>query len=75
MKWLILILLTKGNPLVLGHKPFETEDDCVAYVSDYNNAEEFAVEVIAHAGFNARVTGVYCVTNQERKTYETIQKL
>ena len=50
MKWLILILLTKGNPLVLDHLPFETEDDCVAYVSDYNNAEEFAVEVIAHAG-------------------------
>ena len=75
MNWLILILLTKGNPLVLDHKPFETEDDCVAYVSDYNNAEEFAVEVIVHAGFNARVTGVYCVTNQERKRYETIQKL
>ena len=75
MKWMILILLTKGNPLVLDHKPFETEDDCVAYVSDYYNAEEFAVEVIAHAGFNARVTGGYCVTNQERKTYETIQKL
>ena len=46
MKWLILILLTKGNPLVLDHRPFETEDECIAYVSDYNNAEEFAVEVI-----------------------------
>lgn len=75
MKWLILILLTKGNPLVLDHKPFDTEDDCVAYVSDYDNVEEFAVEVIAHAGFNNPVTGIYCVTNQERKTYETIQKL
>ena len=75
MKWLILILLTKGNPLVLDHKPFDTEDDCVAYVSDYDNVEEFAVEVIAYAGFNNPVTGIYCITNQERKPYETIQKL
>ena len=75
MKWLILILLTKGNPLVLDHKPFDTEDDCVAYVSDYDNVEEFAVEVIAYAGFTNPVTGIYCITNQERKTYETIQKL
>ena len=45
------------------------------YVSDYDNVEEFAVEVIAYAGFNNPVTGIYCITNQERKTYETIQKL
>ena len=75
MKWLILILLSKGNPLVLDHRPFETEDECIAYVSDYNNAEEFAVEVIAHAGFNVRVIDLFCITNQERKTYATIQKL
>jgi hypothetical protein len=40
-----------------------------------SNADELAVEVIAHAGFNVKVAGVYCVTTQERKRHETIQKL
>mgnify|MGYP003140596487 len=75
MKWLILILVTQGNPFTIDHKTFDTEDDCVAWVSDMNNVPELAKEVIAEVGFNNPVTGVYCITNQERKTYETIQKL
>ena len=75
MKWLILIALTQGNPFTIPNKTFDTEDDCVQYVSDLSNAEELAIEVIAHAGFNVTVTGVYCVTTQERKRHETIQKL
>jgi|TARA_B100000287_G_C20179439_1_gene601579 hypothetical protein len=75
MKWLILIMLTQGNPFTIDHKPFDTEDDCVAWVSDLSNVQELAMEVIAKVGFNNPVTGIYCITNQERKTYETIQKL
>ena len=75
MKWLILIALTQGNPFTIPNKTFDTEDDCVQYVSDLSNADELAIEVIAHAGFNVTVVGVYCVTTQERKRHETIQKL
>ena len=75
MKWLILIALTQGNPFTIPNKTFDTEDDCVQYVSDLSNAEELAIEVIAQVGFNNPVTGVYCVTNQQRKRHETIQKL
>ena len=75
MKWLILIALTQGNPFTVPNKTFDTEDDCVQYVSDLSNAEELAIEVIAQVGFNNPVTGVYCVTNQQRKRHETIQKL
>ena len=75
MKWLILVALTQGNPFTIPNKTFDTEDDCVQYVSDLSNAEELAIEVIAQVGFNNPVTGVYCVTNQQRKRHETIQKL
>jgi len=75
MKWLILIVLTQGNPFAIPHKIFDTEDACVQYVSDLSNADEIAIEVISHAGFNVRVESIYCVTNQERKRHETIQKL
>ena len=75
MKWLILIALAQGNPFTIDHKPFNTEDDCVAWVSDLSNAQELAIEVIAEVGFNNPVTGVYCITDQERKRHETIQKL
>lgn len=75
MKWLILIALAQGNPFTVPNKTFDTEDDCVQYVSDLSNAEELAIEVIAQVGFNNPVTGVYCVTNQQRKRHETIQKL
>ena len=75
MKWLILIALSQGNPFTIDHKPFDTEDDCVAWVSDLSNAQELAIEVIAEVGFNNPVIGVYCITNQERKRHETIQKL
>ena len=71
MKWLILILLTQGNPIVLDHKPFDTEDNCVAWVSDLSNVQELAMEEV---GFNNPVIGVYCITNQERKTMR-LQKL
>jgi len=49
MKWLILIALTQGNPFTVPNKTFDTEDDCVQYVSDLSNADELAIEVIAHA--------------------------
>ena len=75
MKWLILIMLTQGSPFTIDNKTFDTEDDCVQYVSDLSNAQELAIEVIAEVGFNNPVTGVYCITDQERKRYETIQKL
>ena len=75
MKWLILIALANGNPFTIDHKLFDTEDDCVAWVNNYENVEEIAIEVIAQVGFNNPVTGVYCITNQERKKRETIQKL
>tara|TARA_Y100000996_G_scaffold104318_1_gene76380 strand:+ start:193 stop:480 length:288 start_codon:yes stop_codon:yes gene_type:complete len=75
MKWLILILVTQGNPFTIDHKTFDTEDDCVAWVSDLSNVQELAIEVIAQVGFNNPVTGVYCITDQERKKRETIQKL
>ena len=75
MKWIILIMLVQGKSFTIDHKPFDTEDKCVEYVSDLNNAQELAMEVIAEVGFNNPVTGVYCITEQERKTYETIQKL
>ena len=66
MKWLILIMLTQGNPFTIDHKPFDTEDDCVAWVSDLSNVQELAMEVIAEVGFNNPVTGIYCITDQER---------
>ena len=75
MKWLILVALTYGNPFTIDHKPFDTEDACVLWVNNLSNAEEIAIEVIAEVGFNNPVTGVYCITDQERKRRETIQKL
>ena len=71
MKWLILIALTQGNPFTIDHKPFATEDDCVAWVSNLSNAEELAIEVIAQVGFNNPVTAIYCITDQQRKRYES----
>ena len=75
MKWLILIAIVSGNPFTIDHKSFDTKDECVLWVNNYSNAEEIAIEVIAQVGFNNPVTGVYCITDQERKRYETIQKL
>ena len=75
MKWLILVTLAHGNPFTIDHKLFDTEDSCVLWVNNYSNAEEIAIEVIAEVGFNNPVTGVYCITDQERKKRETIQKL
>ena len=75
MKWLILIAIVSGNPFTIDHKSFDTEDACVLWVNNYENVEEIAIEVIAKVGFNNPVTGVYCITDQERKRYETIQKL
>ena len=75
MKWLIFIALTQGNSFTIDDRPFETEDDCIAYISSIDNVDHLAVEVISRAGFNARLTELRCITEQERKTYETIQKL
>ena len=75
MKWLILIALAQGNPFTIDHKPFDTEDDCVAWVSNLSNAEELAIEVIAQVGFNNPVIAIYCITDQQRTRHETIQKL
>jgi len=75
MKWLIFIALTQGSAFTIDDRPFDTEDDCIAYISNIDNVDHLAVEVIARGGFSARLTELQCITEQERKTYETIQKL
>ena len=69
MKWLILVLLTKGEPFTIPMQEFEHEDACFEYVTTKENYPTIAVEVIAVAGFNDPVVNIICTPENRVKEY------
>tara|TARA_R100001509_G_scaffold29794_1_gene15867 strand:- start:249 stop:419 length:171 start_codon:yes stop_codon:yes gene_type:complete len=54
-----------GDPFFIQHKEFPSEEVCVDYVSNSNNADTLAIEVIAVAGFNDPIIDISCVTRRD----------
>ncbi len=65
MNWVILVVVSMGDPFIIPYKTFEYENACVEYVNSVDNASTLAVEVIAIAGFNDPVTNIICVAEYE----------
>ena len=65
MTWVILVTLHMGDPFFIQHKEFPSEEVCVDYVSNSNNADTLAIEVIAVAGFNDPIIDISCVTRRD----------
>jgi len=65
MNWIILVTLHMGDPFFIQHKDFSSEDVCIEYVSNVNNADTLAIEVIAVAGFNDPILDISCVRRRE----------
>ena len=65
MTWVILVTLHMGDPFFIQYKEFPSKKVCVDYVSNSNNADTLAIEVIAVAGFNDPVIDISCVTRRE----------
>jgi hypothetical protein len=69
MKWLILVLLTKGEPFTIPIQEFESEDACYEYINSKENYPTIAIEVIAVAGFNDPVNDIKCLPENRVKEY------
>ena len=65
MNWVILVTLHMGDPFFIQHKDFPSERVCTEYVSNVNNADTLAIEVIAVAGFNDYILDISCVRRRE----------
>ena len=65
MTWVILVTLHMGDPFFIQYKEFSSKKMCVDYVSNSNNADTLAIEVIAVAGFNDPVVDISCVTRRK----------
>lgn len=68
MIWMIFIALVDGDPLTIKTLQFNTEDKCMEYVLDPENAPTLAMEVISHTGsFNNPITALACVPESDLK--------
>ena len=61
MKWLIVFIMLEAEPFALKMLPFETQNECKAYINDPANSDRLAIEVIDVAGFNATIVNVACM--------------
>lgn len=74
MKFLIIITMMVADPFIIPVLEFDSKDECVNYVMNPENADRLAIEVIAKAGFEDRITSVLCLpetqnlVEKEKKT-------
>ena len=61
MKWLIVFVMLEAEPFALKMLPFETQNECKAYINDPGNSDRLAIEVIDVAGFNDTILNVACM--------------
>ena len=61
MKWLIVFVMLEAEPFALKTLPFETQNECKAYINDPANSDRLAIEVIDVAGFNDTILNVACM--------------
>lgn len=61
MKWLIVFVMLEAEPFALKSLPFETQNECKAYINDPANSNRLAIEVIDVAGFNDTILDVACM--------------
>ena len=61
MKWLIVFVMLEAEPFAIKTLPFETQNDCKAYINDPANSSRLAIEVIDVAGFNDTILDVACM--------------
>ena len=61
MKWLIVFVMLEAEPFAVKSLPFETQNECKAYINDPANSSRLAIEVIDVAGFNDTILDVACM--------------
>ena len=61
MKWLIVFVMLEAEPFAVKSLPFETQNECKAYINDPANSDRLAIEVIDVAGFNDTILNVACM--------------
>jgi len=61
MKWLIVFVMLEAEPFALKMLPFESQNECKAYINDPANSSRLAIEVIDVAGFNDTILNVACM--------------
>jgi len=61
MKWLIVFTMLEADPFALKMLPFETQNECKAFINDPANSSRLAIEVIDVAGFNDTILDVACM--------------
>ena len=61
MKWLIIFVMLEAEPFALKMLPFETQNECKAFINDPANSDRLAIEVIDVAGFNDTIVNVACM--------------
>ena len=61
MKWLIVFTMLEAEPFAVKSLPFETQNECKAYINDPANSSRLAIEVIDVAGFNDTLLDVACM--------------
>ena len=61
MKWLIVFVMLEAEPFAVKSLPFETQNECKAYINDPANSDRLAIEVIDVAGFNDTIVNVACM--------------
>jgi len=61
MKWLIVFVMLEAEPFAIKTLPFETQNECKAYINDPANSDRLAIEVIDVAGFNDTILNVACM--------------
>jgi hypothetical protein len=61
MKWLIVFVMLEAEPFAVKSLPFETQNECKAYINDPANSDRLAIEVIDVAGFNDTLLDVACM--------------
>jgi len=61
MKWLIVFVMLEAEPFAVKSLPFETQNECKAYINDPANSDRLAIEVIDVAGFNDTIVNIACM--------------
>jgi len=61
MSWLIVFVMLEAEPFAIKTLPFETQNECKAYINDPANSSRLAIEVIDVAGFNDTILDVACM--------------
>jgi len=51
----------EAEPFAIKTLPFETQNECKAYINDPTNSDRLAIEVIDVAGFNDTILNVACM--------------